>query len=122
MPWLFDQLALPAACRVLELGAGPGDLWRKNAGRIPPGGEVTLSDLSPGMVETARGALAAVPHPFAFAMVDAQAIPFPDATFDVVIASFMLYHVPDRSRALAEIRRVLTPGDADERALERDHE
>jgi len=110
MPWLLDQLALPATCRILELGTGPGDLWRKNAGRTPPGWDVTLSDLSPGMVEAARGALAGVPHPFAFAVADAQAIPFPNATFDAVIASSMLYHVPDRPRALAEIRRVLAPG------------
>lgn len=45
-----------------------------------------------------------------FAAADAQALPFPDASFDVVLANFMLYHVPDRPRALAEIRRVLRPG------------
>lgn len=113
MPWLFDQillLNLPAACRVLELGTGPGDLWRLNGGRIPAGWHITLSDFSPGMLEEARRNLRATPHPFAFARVDAQAIPHADAAFDLVIANHMLYHVPDRPQALREIRRVLKPG------------
>jgi SAM-dependent methyltransferase len=45
-----------------------------------------------------------------FILLDAQSIPFPQAHFDLVIANFMLYHVPDRARALAEIYRVLKPG------------
>ena len=51
--WVFDQLDLPAEARVLELGSGPGWLWRGNVERIPAGWTVTLSDFSPGMVETA---------------------------------------------------------------------
>lgn len=113
MPWLFDQLLeldLPAASRILELGAGRGDLWRLNSDRIPGGWDVTLSDFSAGMLEETRQNLADTAGQFSFAAVDAQAIPYPDATFDLVIANHMLYHVPDRPRALAEIRRVLKPG------------
>jgi ubiquinone/menaquinone biosynthesis C-methylase UbiE len=110
LPWVFDQFKLPAACRVLELGCGPGRLWQQNSGRIPAGWEVTLSDFSPGMLEEAQRNLADSPHPFRFEVVDAQAIPFADASFDAVIANHMLYHVPDRPGALAEIRRVLKPG------------
>ena len=51
-----------------------------------------------------------MPHALAFAVIDAQSIPFPVATFEAVIANHMLYHVPDWATALAEIRRVLTPG------------
>lgn len=46
---------------------------------------------------------------FVYAVADAQALPFADATFDAVIANHMLYHIPDLPRALAEIRRVLKP-------------
>jgi ubiquinone/menaquinone biosynthesis C-methylase UbiE len=110
LPWIFDQFDLPARCRVLELGCGPAHLWAQNIARLPPGWEVTLSDFSPGMLDEARRALAGTGRPFTFEVVDAQAIPFGDAAFDAVIANHMLYHVPDRPRALAEIRRVLRPG------------
>jgi len=51
--WVFDQLALPQECAILELGCGPADLWQQNAGCIPEGWHITLSDFSPGMVEKA---------------------------------------------------------------------
>ena len=113
MPWLFDQLLqlnLPADCHILELGTGRGDLWRLNGGRIPAGWRITLSDFSPGMLEEERRNLRATPRAFAFERIDAQAIPHSDSAFDLVIANHMLYHVPDRPRALREIQRVLKPG------------
>jgi SAM-dependent methyltransferase len=108
--WVFGRLTLPAECRILELGCGPGDLWRENAERIPPGWEITLSDLSPGMLEQARTNLGAAGHEFRFRAADAQFLPFADGEFDAVIADHMLYHVPDRKKALGEFRRVLRPG------------
>lgn len=107
--WVFDQLRLAADSRVLELGCGPGSLWRPNLGRIPAGWQITLTDFSPGMLEEARVNLAGA-RPFAFQQADAQALPFGDGVFDAVIANHMLYHVPDRPKAFAEVRRVLAPG------------
>jgi SAM-dependent methyltransferase len=108
--WVFDQLDLPARCRVLELGAGPGGLWAANAARVPPGWEIVVSDFSLGMVEQARKALAGLVNPIRADLIDAQDIPSPDAAFDAVIANHMLYHVPDRPRAVREMARVLRPG------------
>lgn len=107
--WLFERLELSPSARVLELGCGPGWLWWENRDRIAPGWQVTLTDFSPGMLDEARKSLSRLEHPPSFACVDAQAIPFPDASCDAVLANFMLYHVPDRDRALAEIARVLKP-------------
>jgi SAM-dependent methyltransferase len=45
-----------------------------------------------------------------YEVVDVQELPFADESFDVVLANHMLYHVPDRPRAFAEVRRVLAPG------------
>jgi ubiquinone/menaquinone biosynthesis C-methylase UbiE len=112
---VYDRFDLPAQCRVLELGCGPGNLWSQNQDRLPEGWEIVLADASPGMVQEARYNLDHAGHPFAYAVLDAQSIPFTGAieyggTFDAVAANHMLYHVPDRARALSEIRRVLVPG------------
>jgi ubiquinone/menaquinone biosynthesis C-methylase UbiE len=82
-------------------------LWRENVQRIPRGWVVTLSDLSPGMVDAAWRNLVVTGRNFKFEQIDAQSIPYPDGTFDAVIANHMLYHVPDRRKALSEMRRVL---------------
>jgi ubiquinone/menaquinone biosynthesis C-methylase UbiE len=107
-PWIFDHIDLPPQCRILELGCGPGYLWLENLGRIPTGWEIILSDFSTGMLEEARRNLEKQ-RPFQFKIIDAQSIPCEDRYFDAVIANHMLYHVPDRPAALAEIRRVLKP-------------
>ncbi len=107
--WVFELLQGKPACRVLELGCGPGTLWLNNQERIPPDWQITLSDFSAGMLDEARTHLSNVAHAFHFEQIDAQAIPYPDQSFDMVIANHMLYHVPDRARALAEIYRVLAP-------------
>jgi ubiquinone/menaquinone biosynthesis C-methylase UbiE len=107
--WVFDRFDLPNRARVLSVGCGPADLWGENAGRIPEGWDVTVTDLSPGMVGEARENLADCSRLFALAVAAAESIPFRSNAFDAATANFMLYHVPDRKRALAEIRRVLKP-------------
>jgi SAM-dependent methyltransferase len=92
---------------VLEVGCGPGDVWRLNADRIPAI-ELTLSDLSPGMLDAARAAVGE--EAARFVEADAGSLPFPDGTFDLVVANHMLYHVPDRPQALRGLLRVLRPG------------
>jgi SAM-dependent methyltransferase len=106
--WLFDQLALAERERVLEAGCGSGALWLKNVDRLP-GASMLLSDFSPGMAGDARQALAPHGLRMRFAVADAQSLPFRSASFDVVVANHMLYHVPDVERAVAELRRVLRP-------------
>lgn len=108
--WLFDHLQLPGECRMLELGGGSGTLWTNNLARISPGWKITLSDFSPGMVEAAREALAPTGLDFSYQVIDAQEIPFPNETFDAVLALHMLFHVPDLDKALREMRRVLKRG------------
>jgi SAM-dependent methyltransferase len=110
MFWIFDRFTLPDRCRVLDIGCGPCHLWANNIERLPRGWEVTLSDFSAGMVTQGRAALMDLPHEFEFVLSDVQALPFVDQIFDAVVANSMLYHIPDRPRALAEICRVLKPG------------
>lgn len=108
--WQFDLYHdLPDNARILELGAGAGWLWLRNWRRIPSGWDITLSDFSAGMVAEQRTNMARIPRPFHFEEIDIQAIAFPDQTFDAVMANNMLYHVPDRPKAIAEMRRILKP-------------
>ena len=109
-PWVFDQLTPPPESHILDLGGGTGLLWLENLSRVPRSWDITLSDLSPGMLQEAQRNLHDRQRHFEFAVIDAQAIPFEDESFDAVIANHMLYHVPDRTKALSEIRRVLRPG------------
>lgn len=107
--WVFDQIELPAAARVLDLGCGPGRLWTENLDRLPDAWDVTLTDASPGMVREAENALTGSGPRLDFRVADAREIPFEDESFDAVVANHMLYHAPERPRAISEIARVLRP-------------
>jgi SAM-dependent methyltransferase len=106
--WVFDQLEFPPQSRILELGCGTGRLWLDNIDRIPAGWEITLTDFSAGMLQQAQENLGSR-HSFRFQVVDARCIPFESGSFDGVLANHMLYHVPDKVKALGEIQRVLRP-------------
>jgi len=107
--WLFDQIDAPPNCRILELGCGTGRLWQDNADRIPAGWEITLSDFSEGMLEATMQNVGAIGRPFELQSINAESIPYPDDRFDIVLANFMLYHVPNKPKAYLEIARVLKP-------------
>lgn len=108
--WFFDQLKLKPEMRILELGCGDGSLWLRNLERFPMDAQVTLTDISEGMLEDAKKNLSNTAANFQYNTVDAQAIPYEDNNFDIVIANHLLYHVPDRQKAFSEIRRVLKSG------------
>ncbi|MFL5931324.1 MAG: class I SAM-dependent methyltransferase [Gaiellaceae bacterium] len=98
----FRVVAALEPVDLLEVGCGPGELSERIARSL--GTNVVAVDLSERMVELAleRGVDARVG--------DVQALPFGDASFDCVVAAWMLYHVADVDLGLAEIARVLRPG------------
>jgi len=109
--WSFDLLTAVAGstAKILEVGAGRGDLWSKNADRLPPEWQVTLTDFSQGMLDDAQKHLGAAADHFTWQTANAEELPFEDQSLDVVLAHFMLYHVPNREKAMREFRRVLKP-------------
>jgi SAM-dependent methyltransferase len=90
--------------RVLEVGGGQGELSERMQREL--NAEVTFLDISPRMVELARD------RGIEAQEGDVQQLPFADGSFDTVVAAWMLYHVPDIDRGLAEMARVLVPGGA----------
>ncbi|HXA73018.1 MAG TPA: methyltransferase domain-containing protein [Acidimicrobiales bacterium] len=109
-PWLAGRVNWPEGGEVLEVGCGPGLLWTSIAPLLPHL-RLTLTDLSEGMLDAARSVVDAIEsiELVATRACDAQDLPFPDSSFDVLVANHMLYHVPEPARAAAEFARVLRP-------------
>ena len=108
--WATD-LALassPRPARVLDVGCGTGYLLRRLAGRVPQALELAGLDAAPGMIERAR-AMAADSR-MRFATGTAEALPYPDQTFDLVVSTTSFDHWADQRAGLAECARVLVPG------------
>jgi SAM-dependent methyltransferase len=100
--FVVEAVAAANPQRVLEVGGGEGELAEWILREV--GAEIVGIDQSEAMVEIqrSRGIDARVG--------DVQDLPFEEAEFDVAVAAWMLYHVPDIDRGLAELARVLRPG------------
>ena len=109
---VFDDLVARSGARpgdrILDIGCGTGYFTRRAAHAVGPGGLAVGIDPSPSVVEYA--ALRA-PHNCSFEVATAQNLPYPDASFDVVISSLAIHHLPvtERPAALREAYRVLRP-------------
>ncbi len=99
---LWEEIVAAAPTRVLEVGPGPGEVSERMQRDL--GAEVVAIDVSERMVALCRrrGVDARVG--------DVQELPFADGEFDLVVAAWVLFHVPDLDRGLSEIVRVLRPG------------
>lgn len=97
-----DAVAEGVHGQILEVGCGDGRFSAQLRDEL--GSRVVAMDFSPGMA--AQAALRGLDVQIG----DIQQMPWPDDQFDVVVANWMLYHVPDMDRGLQEIRRVLRPG------------
>ncbi|NRQ40769.1 methyltransferase domain-containing protein [Nonomuraea sp. NN258] len=106
---LAAQARPRAGDRVVDVGCGTGYLSRILAPVVGPAGQVTGVDPAPSMVEYA---VKRAPANCSYLVGQAQELPFPDASCDIVVSSLAVHHVPvrDRPRAIAEMFRVLRPG------------
>ena len=95
----------------LEIGAGTGyfSLNLATQGLI---GNLTATDISPGMLKSLERTAKTLGVPVTTTVTDAESLPFPDESFDVVLGHAVLHHIPDLDRAFSEFFRVLKPGGA----------
>lgn len=110
-PYAVDIAARAARCnpaRVLETAAGTGAVTRQLARALPTGSEIIATDLNQAMLDQARAEGTA--RPVEWRQADAMKLPFPDASFDLVVCQFGAMFFPDKAHAFAEARRVLRPG------------
>lgn len=108
---LLDAAAVSSSDRVLDVACGTGVVARAAARRCGAPGQVTGADLSAGMLEAAaRFAAEAGISGIDWAECDAAAMPFGDASFDVVLCQQGLQFMPDKPGAMAAMARVLKPG------------
>jgi ubiquinone/menaquinone biosynthesis C-methylase UbiE len=95
--------------RALEIGAGTGffSLNLRQAGVLT---DVSVSDISPGMVEAAKANGRRLGFEVDGRVGDAEHLPYDDGSFDLVVGHAVIHHIPDVELALRECLRVLRPG------------
>jgi ubiquinone/menaquinone biosynthesis C-methylase UbiE len=105
----FAQIA--AGERILDVGCGTGDLTLRAAERAGSTGQVCGIDPGPEMIKTARRKAVRSHVNVDFRVGVIEHLPYPDASFDVVLSGLMMHHLPADLKpiGLAEIRRVLKP-------------
>ncbi len=106
-PWIFQQLGLKPKMKVLEIGCGDGALWKSNMKDIPDEIEITLSDVSEGMLRDTRRELGGEGKSFSFYAFDCHKIPYESETFDIVIANHVLFYCQDIPKVCREVKRIL---------------
>lgn len=106
--WMFHQYPFRPKMKILELGSGRGELWNyylENNALRNYEMDITISDFSDGMVDCLQHVFSGCE--ISVRKIDIQQIPFDDASYDLIIANAMLYHVQDIDSALSEVKRVL---------------
>jgi ubiquinone/menaquinone biosynthesis C-methylase UbiE len=98
--------------RVLEVGCGTGDVAIAACAPAGPHGAVSGIDAGVEMIAVARAKAARAGVAVDFRVEPIEALTYPNATFDIVLSSLMMHHLPDdlKRQGLAEIARVLKPG------------
>src|SRR5213080_2599724 len=108
-PWTLGRLA--AGQRVLDLGSGAGTDSLIASQMVGEQGHVTGIDMTPEMLAKARAAAAEMGvSNVEFVEAEAERLPFPDASFDVVISNGVIDLIPDKDAVFSEVFRVLAPG------------
>jgi ubiquinone/menaquinone biosynthesis C-methylase UbiE len=109
--WELRLVDLAIVQRALDAGCGTGNFLLPLAQRLAAqGASVVGLDLAAGTLGVARARAAEEGLPVTCVIGDVEALPFEDSTFDLILANYMLYHLPDLDRGIAQLRRVMRAG------------
>jgi ubiquinone/menaquinone biosynthesis C-methylase UbiE/DNA-binding transcriptional MerR regulator len=108
--WIYHHLQIMPGMNILETGCGNGQLWEDNLGELSDNARIYLTDISSGMLRNAKRKLKSKEDLFTYQCFNFNAIPYPDESFDVVIANHVLFYAKDREKTLKELYRVLKKG------------
>lgn len=105
---LVDRIEVIGLDNVLEVACGTGAVTKKLLAHLPSTAQLVATDLQPDMLDIAKRSIS-FPN-VTWDVVDMTNIPYEDNRFDLIICQFGLMLVPEKLKALAEMRRVLRPG------------
>ena len=103
--WIWNQYEIKKPLKILEIGCGTGEFWLENHSKLPDNSEILMTDFSEGMVEKAKSKINF--DNVKFEVADIDNLPYPDDSFDLVMAHHVIYHAADKDKALSELKRVV---------------
>ena len=108
----IEQSGVRRGHKVLDIAGGTGDLTMRFSRLVGPEGKVVLADINDSMLRVGRDRLMdrGITGNVEFVQANAEALPFPDNTFDCITIAFGLRNVTFKEKALASMARVLKPG------------
>lgn len=115
--WVYRQCDIRPGMKILELGCGNGALWTDNMKRLPDPVNITLTDISEGLLKETQARLhqeldthkRKCSVSFSYSACSCEALPFEKESFDLVIANHLLFYLENRDKTYREILRVLKP-------------
>lgn len=104
--WVWGNLPIPMKpLRILQVGCGTGQFFKENHTKLPNGSIITLTDISPSMLNQAKENIKR--DNFIFEVADMENLRYDDNSFDIVIAHHIIYHATSKNIALLELKRVV---------------
>ena len=105
--WIWKNYEINKPVKILEVGCGTGEFWQENNSKLASGSEVLMTDFSEGMVEKAKSKINF--DNIKLEVADIENLPYPDDSFDIVMAHHVIYHAADKDKAISELKRVVKP-------------
>ena len=103
--WVYSKLPITKPVKVLQVGCGIGQFWAENYYKFPKASEIILTDISQAMIKECEQRLSFMENT-EYLVRDADKLPYPDNSFDIVMAHHIIYHT-DITKSMSEISRLI---------------